>query len=703
MQAPDLLQKLARLYNLQTVYRDGFGQLRAAPLEAILAVLSCLDAPVASLEDVPEALRARRHDLWQLGVEPVLVAWQGTPFVFTLRLPDRLAETRVKCRIHLETGAQLEGKCDDKPGVRVLSREVEGIRYAIRRLRAPGAIPLGYHRLEIHIGDLHLESFIISAPVQAYAPANVDAKSWGVFCPLYALNSARNWGAGDFSDLATFAGFVGELGVQAVGTLPMLASFLDEPFNSSPYAPVSRLFWNEFYLDVTKIPEFSQCETAQAIVNSPEFQRELTVARGAPLVDYRKVMALKRQVIEELSKSLLKRSSRRRSSFKKFEATHLLARDYAAFRAKSERERQVWFHWPSPARDGALSADDYDHSAYQYHLYVQWLCDEQAHSLRDETHNAGVALYLDFPLGVNRDGYDVWRERELFALNASGGAPPDGLFVKGQDWGFPPLHPDALRRRGYRYYIDCVRHHMALAGMLRIDHVMGLHRVFWVPGGFSATDGLYVHHRAEEFYALLSVESHRHRVEIVGENLGTVPPYVNDAMTRHRILGMHVGIFAVNAAEQALDKPPVHSVASLGTHDTATFMGFWHGSDIQDRVELGLLDDARAAQEHQSRAAQRDALVKFLIAGGWLGENSGSDPAAVLAAWLSFLADNDEAFLLVNLEDLWLEPLPQNVPGTWHERPNWRRKARLTLEAVQDTKAIADLLKTIGDIRQRMR
>jgi 4-alpha-glucanotransferase len=323
--------------------------------------------------------------------------------------------------------------------------------------------------------------------------------------------------------------------------------------------------------------------------------------------------------------------------------------------------------------------------------------------LRDEAKKDGAALYLDFPLGVNRDGYDVWRERDLFALNASGGAPPDELFVRGQNWGFPPLHPEAIRRQGYRYYIDCLRHHMGVAGMLRIDHVMGLHRVFWVPDGFGAADGLYVHNRAQEYYAILSLESHRRGVRIIGENLGTVPFYVNDAMTRHKILGMHVGIFGVNAnAERALDHVPVNCAASLNTHDTATFMGFWNGADIEDRLELGLLTAEQAQQEHRDRAAQRDALVKFLTACGGLHEND-TEPAAVLAAWLSFLADNDEEFLLINLEDLWLETAPQNVPGTWQERPNWQRKARLTLETIREQTSGVELLKTLGDIRRRMR
>jgi 4-alpha-glucanotransferase len=414
-------------------------------------------------------------------------------------------------------------------------------------------------------------------------------------------------------------------------------------------------------------------------------------------------MALKRGVFEELLKFLLTKRSRRLTEFRSYVASHPLARDYAVFRAKVERERKSWLHWPIAGRDGILTSDDYDESAYHYHLYVQWQCDEQTRRLRDQTKEAGTALYLDFPLGVNRDGFDVWRERELFALSASGGAPPDGLFVKGQNWGFPPFNSEAVRRQEYRYYIDCVRHHMALASMLRIDHVMGLHRAFWVPEGFNAADGLYVHHPAEEYYAILSLESHRQGTQIVGENLGTVPFYVNEAMERHDILGMHVGIFGVNpATEIAVDKIPAKTVASLNTHDTATFMGFWSGDDIQDRVALGLMSEAQGRDEQQYRAAQRQALAGFLQARGLLRDDP-ADPAAVLEAWLCFLAENDEEFLLINLEDLWLEPGPQNVPGTWDERPNWQRRARLSLEALRESDSVAKLLKRIGDIRGAIR
>ena len=700
MPVPDPLQTLARLYNLQTVYHDGLGELRKAPAEAVLSVVKSLGAAVESLADVPSALRARRQALWQRAIEPVTVAWQDRPLRIQLRLPLALAEARIMGEITLENGERLDCHWHEPKNLRPLFKTIEGARYVQRGLILRQPPPVGYHQLHLRTGDLDLESYLFAAPYQAYVPPE-GAKRWGVFCPAYALHSQASWGAGDFSDLAALARFAGDIDGRAVAALPMLAGFLDEPFDPSPYAPVSRLHWNEFYLDVTKIPELAHCPAAQALLDFEEFHRELDTVRAKPLVDYRKVMALKRKVIEELLDNVIPMTSARRADFQTFARAQPGLKEYAAFRAKAERERKAWPHWPEAERNGALAPSGYDQRAQSYHLYVQWLCDEQARWLQKESRRHGAALYLDFPLGVNRDGYDVWRERDLFALKASGGAPPDELFVRGQNWGFPPYHPDAIRRQGYRYYRDCLRHHMAYAAMLRLDHVMGLHRSYWVPEGFSAAEGLYVHHRAAEYYAVLNLESHRFQVQIVGENLGTVPFYVNEALADHKILGMHVGQFAVSTdPAHSLDAPPSNTVTSLNTHDTATFMSFWTAADIDDRLALGLLNQDQAQQEHGYRSAQRDALVAYLRSIGRLGEVAG--PTEVLGAWLAFLANGPEEFLLINLEDLWLETAPQNVPGTWQERPNWRRKTRFRLEEICAMPEVFNLLRTIGDIRRQM-
>jgi 4-alpha-glucanotransferase len=321
-------------------------------------------------------------------------------------------------------------------------------------------------------------------------------------------------------------------------------------------------------------------------------------------------------------------------------------------------------------------------------------------ALARKARTSGAQLYLDFPLGVNRDGYDVWRERDAFAVEASGGAPPDFFFTKGQNWGFPPLHPESIQEQAHDYYARCLRHHLKNAGMLRIDHVMGLHRLYWIPHGFAATDGVYVRYPADGFYAVLALESHRHQAQIVGENLGTVPPYVNAALAKHRIGGMYVGQFSIDpGSTRGLETIGSSNVASLNTHDTPTFAGFWSGADIQDSAALGLVSGNEIDQAEQHRARQRDTLINYLKSQGRLDQEN--DTARVLQAWLTHIAASDASLLLINLEDLWLETLPQNVPGTWEERPNWQRKARLSLAELRRFDSVIETLKEIDAIRKR--
>jgi 4-alpha-glucanotransferase len=695
-----LLHSLARLYNIQPVYIDAWGRLLESPPESILRVLQILGAQVEHVGDLGDALRQRRQFLWQRMIDPVVVSWEGSPVKLKVRLPRELTETTANYYITLEDGQIMEGRCADDATIKPVAHCVEGMAFVSRRLILPDRVPLGRHRLHLQLGELPLEAYLFASPVEAFSQTEAKAKRWGLFCPLYALTSERNLGAGDFSDLGAFAEFAGSMGAGFVGTLPLLAAFLDEPFNPSPYAPVSRLFWNELYLDIHRIPELHRCAAAKAAMHSSGFRTELANLQRAPLVEYRKLMALKRDILEKLLLCLLSQPSKRREGFEHFVATHPGAQDYAAFRAKVERERKPWAQWPALNRDGQLRPGDYDENTKKYHLYVQWQAQEQLRDITSKAQSNGCALYLDYPLGVNRDGYDVWRERGVFALEASGGAPPDGFFTKGQDWGFPPLHPDELRREGYRYYVQCLRHHLQFAKILRIDHVMGLHRFYWVPRGFAPTEGVYVRYPAEEFYGILTLESHRHHAQIVGENLGTVAPRVNADMHLHHIRGMYVGQFGVSAdPKQALDKIPKDIVASLNTHDTPTFAGFWNGDDIQDRLELGLLTESESAVEFQGRESQKQALTAFLTSQGWLRDPS-PDLAAILRSWLSQMASSDAYLLLINLEDLWLEPLPQNVPGTWEERPNWKRKAPFTLEAIRRMPSLVKTLKVIDKIRK---
>jgi 4-alpha-glucanotransferase len=678
------LQQLAEAYGVETSYRDMANKRIECSPEAVLRTLNALGAEADRADDVPRALDERRQVLWKRCLEPVVVAWDGGPPAVELRFPvDRTPQT-VFCHLKLENGDVRSWPCDlaELPVSGVA--EPGGEAYAARNLSLPTSLPWGYHRLVVEVPGRLAESMVISAPMRAYPyPGGPVARTWGVFLPLYALHSRRSWGCGDFSDLEALMAWVTGLGGGVVATLPLLTAFHDEGCDPSPYAPVSRLFWNELHIDVTRAPELQRCASGRALLESPGFQAELEALRALPMVDHRRQMAVKRGVLEELAGCFSEDVGARPADFCHFVESNPRVGEYAAFRATCERQRIPWWEWPKPLRDGVLGGGDYDEGAKRYHTYAQWLADRQMRELSIRAREKGLGLYIDLPLGVRPDGYDVWRERDLFAMDVSAGAPPDILYSRGQDWAFPPLHPERIREQGYRYFRDYLSHHLKYAGLLRIDHVMSLHRLFWIPRGFEATDGVYVRYAADELCGILSLESHRHKCQIVGENLGTVPASVNEMMSRHNMRSMYVVQYQLvpDPGNPLQTIPAANDVASLNTHDMPPFAAFWRGLDIRDRLTMDLVDEAGARAEWQARQEAQRALLLLLRSGGWLDGGNEDDVRAVMMACLRFLAAGSAGVVLVNLEDLWLETEPQNRPGIHGECPNWRRKARHSFEA----------------------
>jgi len=698
------LSTLARMHGVQTAFYDVEDRRQQASPEAVLSVLRALGAPVETFADVSDALRERRRELWARAVEPVTVAWDGQPAAIDLRLPAASADSTLRCNLELGTGESHAWTCDVADLPVVESAIVEGVRYRAMRLSLPFRLPWGYHRLTLEWRARQFEMMVISAPLRAHARREGPAsKCWGVFLPLYALHSRRSWGAGDLTDFESLLEWVAKLGGSVVATLPLLASFLDHPLEPSPYAPVSRLFWNEFYVDVTRVPELQTCASAQAIVGSPEVHQELEGLRSLPLVDYRRQMELKRRVLEELARCFFAEQPERYKAFLRFVEAHPPLEDYARFRATVERRRAPWPTWPQPLRDGALKAGDYDEGAMRYHLYVQWLTHEQMQAISTNARARAVKLCLDLPLGVHPEGYDVWRERSLFAVGIAAGSPPDTFFTKGQNWGFPPLHPEAMRKQSYHYLIGCLRHHLQYAGMLRLDHIMSLHHLYWIPRGMEAHEGVYVRYPSEELYAILSVESHKHQALIVGEDLGTVPRHVRRAMARHDIHRTYVVQFELRPERRHPVGPvPATSVASINTHDMALFAAFWRGLDIDDRLKRRLLEDKGARGERKSRQTLKQSFLALLRRQGLL-EGADDDERAVLRACLAFLAASRARVVLAGLEDLWSETKPQNVPGTSDEHPNWRRKARYSFEALCQMPEVLHTLREVDRLRKQGR
>ncbi|MFN4259623.1 MAG: 4-alpha-glucanotransferase [Gemmataceae bacterium] len=693
------LANLARLYGVQSSYLDVGGQRCVASPEALLAVLQALGAPAANLAEVPDALRQTRLGLWRRGLPPVAVSWEGRPTLVRVRLPATGTPSTLDCTLRLEDGnvQHWHVQWEELPFTRETT--VAGERFQVRVLTLPEQLPWGYHKLTLEAGGQSWTATVIAAPEKAYSLPE-GKKEWGAFVPVYALHTAQGWGAGSYSDLRSLVEWLGERGGTVVATLPLMASFLEVPFEPSPYAPSSRLFWNEFYVDVTQLPEWADCPAAQALTQTPQWQEQLQAARASRLVDYQGVMRLKRQVLHELAQVFFARPSPRLEQLRNHVREHPTLEDFACFEATCLKQQGSWYVWPERLRDGDLQPGDYDEEVKQAYLYAQWAAREQMQAVARTAQRYQAGLYLDMPLGVHSDGYDPWRFRHLFLGKVSAGAPPDGGFTRGQDWGFQPLHPGRIREDGYQYVSAYLRHHFTHANILRIDHVMGLHRLFCIPHGLPPKDGVYVRYPAEELYAVICLESQRHRCTIVGEDLGTVPFYVGPAMLKHNLRQMYVLEYEIEGLPHGNDlrQPPRGTVASVNTHDMPPLAAYWMGEDITYRRDLGLIGSEYADNEYRRRDVVRQRLLEILRHAGCMPHDA-DDLRSLLRACLTYLARSPAEVVLVNLEDLWLETKPQNVPGTHREHPNWQLKTRLDSETMVSDPQVLDMLRLMNEIR----
>jgi 4-alpha-glucanotransferase len=511
----------------------------------------------------------------------------------------------------------------------------------------PPSVPLGYHHTD--------HAFVISAPWRA---TGVAGRHWGVYAPTYALASARRRDVGDLEALRRLVDWVLARGGDTVLTLPLLATFPDV---ASPYSPISRLFWNELHLPID--------------------------GSGPPppggLIDYPAAFA---RVHATLDAELDALPPRRRRALADHLRSSPVTSEYARFRALGERYGRDWRRWPR----GDAPVDD---RTVARHEYAQWRLHEELTTLRDHAAANSALLGLDLPLGTHPDGFDAWSRPELFAPNVSVGAPPDLFFPSGQNWGFAPQLVTALIDSGYDYFVDSVRNHLRHATLLRIDHVMQFHRLYWIPDGFAPTAGAYVRYPWEHFLAILCLESHLAGVPIVGENLGIVPPEVDDALESHGLLGTWVSFGTIDGARggRVLDRPPGWTLAAVNTHDMPTYRGFAEGVDLRLRFELGLLDAETLATLQAERAEDIAATEHQLRGAGWLAPHTEGDAAlATFRALLRSLAASDAPIVLANLEDLWGEGEQQNVPGTSTEQPNWRRVTRVPVDELEDHPVIAD-------------
>ena len=626
------LRSLAEALGVQAAYVDGLGRRGDVPPDTLVRVCAALGAAIDSPAQAREALRDHHDSVQQRLVPPVLVALDG--HLSSIPVP---------------VGAEAELVLEDGPGFHLDASGTE--------LQAPEALPMGYHRLTVHADGRQAACTIISAPTRAWRRPD-DHRSWGLGSHLAALRSTRSRTLGDLQDLLSLCRWVGAAGGDLVTVLPLLPTFNRPPAEPSPYSPVSRLFWSELVLDLgaghRPVPPHPSLDVTAA---DAEVRAALT---GRPAPEAGSVPA-------ELAR-------------------------YAAFRGAQARLGRDWRAWPGEARAGRLDPSLVDAEEQRFHLVAQTEAERQLAELRSDMQRVGVRLGLDLAVGVHPDGYDPWSRQELFAEGMSGGAPPDPGFPSGQDWGFPPVLPQASRREGHRYLAASIAHQAGLSGVLRVDHIMALARLFWIPHGASIDQGTYVTYPTEELFAVLTLESHRNQCEIVGENLGTVPPVINEALPRHGIRGMLLTHFEATA--EAPGPPSNTQVALIGTHDTPTLAGWVAGVDIHERVRFGLLNAEAAPPELEARAQAVRRLATVL-------ETSPDDPEGLLGRLLEWLGRSASPLVIPWLEDLWLEDRQVNLPGTSSAiRPNWQRPMRRPLDEALADPRVAALVRRLDQCRK---
>lgn len=723
------LAALCAHFGIAPSYHDIWGAQHPVPPASLEALL----AEFGVRADPPQpALDAARHEAWRRPLPPALAIGAGKDgWRIALRLPA--AWPRLAWALREEGGALHRGELDAHAEAERERATLDGVTWCERSLPLPLALPPGYHRLRFE--GLAGETLLICAPERCFRPPALQegGRAWGPTVQLYGLRSPRNWGIGDFSDLAQLAGQMGEAGADILGLSPLHALFAHNPAHASPYSPSSRQQLNVLYIDVEAAAEFHDCEPAQRLVRSAPFQARLAALRETPLVDYRGVAAAKFEVLALL--------------FAHFRTRHMTAdgrsprdmrgRAFAAFvaeRGETLRRHalfeavQAHFHaadpavwgwpvWPQDHRDpeGAAVREFAERHAdrVQFHQYLQWLAATQLAMAAERCRSAGmgIGLYLDLAVSVDRAGSDAWSQQAVFAAGASVGAPPDEFNPNGQGWGLPPLRPDRLRETGYAHFIEILRANMRSAGALRIDHVMGLMRLFWIPPGQSPAEGAYVHYALDEMLAIVALESQRHRCMVIGEDLGTVADAMRQALARAEVLSYRLMVFERDARGDFKPPPdyPAGALVAVSTHDLATLAGWWAGTDLQLRLSLALFPKPEMAEQQLlERSQDRVRLLLALRHAGLLtmeeaaaAAGSGELSPAVVEAVHVFLARAPSRLMLVQLEDVAGVREQANLPGTTDAHPNWQRKLPLDFASLASGDAMRSLAGRLAQERPR--
>ncbi len=586
------LAALAALHGIEPGYHDVFGEWRAASEETQRSLLAAMGVDASSDAAIEAAIAAHERASWELAVPRcAVISRADLPRGIRIHLASQALGRAFAWRITEEQGHVREEGFE--PAVLESLGEIDrdGIDVRALALPLPEDLPEGYHAIALLADREPLaEGVLVVAPEQCHLPDPLGegGRAWGAAVQLYGVRSERNAGIGDFTDLRHCMEAWGERGAAFVATNPLHDIGLADPGFASPYSPSSRLFLNALYIDVEAMEDFVELSAADETAIEP-WRAECARLRALDEVDYAAVAAAKRAMFDRLWAHFrahhLGSGSRRARAFAAFRAAGGPAlRRHAIHEALLEEHGGPWQRWPAEHRDPASAevsrfAAEHDERV-GLHEYLQWTADRQLAAAQERARDLGMAigLFADLAVSVAAGGSEAWANQDLYALGVCVGAPPDEFNTLGQDWGLPPLAPKRLRECAFAPFIATLRAGMARAGALRIDHVMGLARLFWIPTGRAASEGAYVRYPLEEMLAIVALESRRHRCLVVGEDLGTVPQELRLRLDRANLLCYRLLVFERDgAAFRPPSSYPRCALVAWSTHDLPTLAGWWGG------------------------------------------------------------------------------------------------------------------------------
>jgi 4-alpha-glucanotransferase len=675
------LAELAQAYGVATDFWDWQGNHVTVAAETIVAVLTALG--VAAHQDgwVERSLADVREAPWRRTLPSCTVVRQGEPREIPVHVPHG---EPVTVHVRLEDGRRTHRLAQADRHVE--PREVAGRLIGEATVVLPPDLPLGWHTIEAAVGDgpdaeMATASVVVTPAYLGMPPSMApNSRAWGFTTQLYSVRSRRSWGHGDLDDLSELARWsAADLGAGFVLVNPLHAPAPTLPVEPSPYLPVTRRFVSPLYIRVEAVPEFGYL-TGAARSEVERNALELRARNAAEvLIDRDAVWEAKRSALTMIH--AVPRSPGREADYRLFcEREGEGLRDFATWCALAEVHGPVWSQWPDSLRDPRSAvvartaielADRVD-----FFCWLQWIVDEQLAAAHRRARDAGMTLGVvhDLAVGVHPDGADTWALQDLMCRGVTVGAPPDAFNQQGQDWSQPPWRPDRLAESSYRPYRDMLRTVLRHAGGIRVDHVLGLFRLWWVPVGHSPADGTYVRFDHDALVGILALEAHRAGALVVGEDLGTVEPWVRDYLAERGILGTSILWFEQNWDEGTPLPPETWRelcLAAVTTHDLPPTAGYLAGEHIRIRAELGLLTRT-VEEELRLDAKERSSWLDLLVHRGWLAEAARENEQDVVSALHQALAATPSRLLGVALTDAAGDRRAINQPGTDTEYPNWQ-------------------------------